>query len=132
MKLLKPLLLGLSAIPEGKVFVTSEQHGRELKTRKYAEPYDGPIEPEIDLTNGQSEAPVLTSAAVAVTDLTLDIKQLDRGNWIIVDSGGTQVGEFKGTKAETSAELARLVEAQKVEQDPIVPPAADPNAPPQE
>lgn len=115
MKLLKPLLLGWSAIPEGKIFITSEQHGRELSTRKYAEPYDGPIGPEIDLTNGQTEGSALTSASVAFTDLTLDVKQLDRGNWIIVDSAGAQVGEFKGNKAEATAELACLVEAQKVE-----------------
>lgn len=68
LKLIKPLLLAGVAYPEGKAFITDEQHGRQLKDRGYAEDDEGKDEPVVDLTEQQPEAvPLTTEKAEAKT-----------------------------------------------------------------
>lgn len=61
LKLIKPLLLAGVAYPEGKPFITDEQHGRQLKDRGYAEDDEGTDEPVVDLTEQQPDAVSMTT-----------------------------------------------------------------------
>lgn len=61
LKLIKPLLLAGVAYPEGKAFITDEQHGRQLKDRGYAEDDEGADKPVVDLTEQQPDAEPTTT-----------------------------------------------------------------------
>ena len=64
MKTIKPLYLGGKTLSEDSVFVTDEQHGRQLLQKCYAVECDDDGDPLVDLTE-QEEAPgQLTSEKV--------------------------------------------------------------------
>lgn len=106
--LIKPLLLAGVAYPEGKSFITDEQHGRQLKDRGYAEDDDGTDDPVVDLTEQQSGTAPLTTEGLSGPPKAFDPKQLGHGHWIVVNADGQQVGEFSGNKAAAIAEVERL------------------------
>jgi len=64
MKTTKPLYLGGKTLPEDSVFVTDEQHGRQLLQKGYAVECDDDGEPLVDLTEqGDSTDPLTTDTA---------------------------------------------------------------------
>ena len=65
LKTLKPLYLGGRTLVEGTSFLTSEQHGRQLLQKGYAEPDEGKDEALVDLTDTESEPATMTSSSVA-------------------------------------------------------------------
>lgn len=67
LKTLKPLYLGGRTLVEGTSFLTSDQHGRQLLQKGYAEPDDGKDEALVDLTDNQSEPAPMTSSSVGAT-----------------------------------------------------------------
>lgn len=67
LKTLKPLYLGGRTLVEGTSFLTSEQHGRQLLQKGYAEPDEGKDEALVDLTDTESEPATMTSSSVAAT-----------------------------------------------------------------
>ena len=56
LKTLKPLYLGGKTLTEGSLFITDEQHGRQLLQKNYAVECDDDGEPLVDLTE-QDDAP---------------------------------------------------------------------------
>lgn len=56
MKTIKPLYLGGKTLVEGSLFVTDEQHGRQLLQKGYALECDDDGEPLVDLTE-QDDSP---------------------------------------------------------------------------
>jgi len=67
LKTLKPLYLGGRTLVEGTSFLTSEQHGRQLLQKGYAEPDEGKDEALVDLTDSEADPAPMTSASVAAT-----------------------------------------------------------------
>ncbi|NWA30062.1 hypothetical protein HX817_00820 [Pseudomonas sp. C6002] len=67
LKTLKPLYLGGRTLVEGTSFLTSEQHGRQLLQKGYAEPDEGKDEVLVDLTDSEAEPDPITSTSVAAT-----------------------------------------------------------------
>lgn len=67
LKTLKPLYLGGLTLVEGTSFLTSEQHGRQLLQKRYAEPDEGKDEALVDLTDTESEPAPMTSTSVDAT-----------------------------------------------------------------
>lgn len=143
LKTTKPLFLGGKTLVEGTPFVTDEQHGRQLLAKKFAELHEADESPVIDLTADPAASKALTSDSLGTQASAFELKQLERGNWIIVDASGEQVGVFAGTKAEATTELSRLVAgreplAAKDESEPVPgdgeapPPAEEPPPAPQE
>lgn len=61
MKTIKPLYLGGKTLSEGALFVTDEQHGRQLVQKGYAEQCDDDGEPLVDLTEQDDSPDPLTS-----------------------------------------------------------------------
>lgn len=61
----KPLYLGGKTLSEGTLFVTDEQHGRQLAQKGYAQECDEDGEPLVDLT-GQEGAPDSLTSEKAV------------------------------------------------------------------
>lgn len=143
LKTIKPLYLGGKTLVEGTPFITDEQHGRQLLAKKFAELHEGDDSPAVDLTADPATSKALTSDSLGSQEPVFQLKQLERGTWIIVDTSGEQVGAFAGTKAEATAELSRLVAggeplAAKDESGPVEdddgapPPAEEPPPAPQE
>lgn len=64
LKTLKPLYLGGKTLVEGTSFETSEQHGRELLKKGYAEADESRDKVAVDLTEGDTSTDALTSKAV--------------------------------------------------------------------
>lgn len=56
LKTLKPLYLGGKTLTEGSLFITDEQHGRQLLQKNYAVECDDDGEPMVDLTE-QEDSP---------------------------------------------------------------------------
>ncbi|WP_460150068.1 hypothetical protein [Pseudomonas sp. S3_A03] len=56
LKTLKPLYLGGKTLTEGSLFITDEQHGRQLLQKNYAVECDDDGEPLVDLTE-QNDSP---------------------------------------------------------------------------
>lgn len=65
MKTTKPLYLGGKTLSEGSVFVTDEQHGRQLLQKAYAVECDDDGEPLVDLTEQEDSPDPLTSEKAA-------------------------------------------------------------------
>lgn len=65
MKTIKPLYLGGKTLSEGSLFVTDEQHGRQLLLKGYAEECDNDGEPLVDLTEQEDSPDPLTSEKAA-------------------------------------------------------------------
>jgi len=65
MKTTKPLYLGGKTLSEGSVFVTDEQHGRQLLQKGYAVECDDDGEPLVDLTEQEKSPDPLSSEKVA-------------------------------------------------------------------
>lgn len=65
MKTIKPLYLGGKTLIEGSLFVTDEQHGRQLLQKGYADECDGDGEPLVDLTERDDSPDPLTSDKAA-------------------------------------------------------------------
>ncbi|MPQ84492.1 hypothetical protein F0170_11140 [Pseudomonas sp. MAFF 730085] len=64
MKTTKPLYLGGKTLSEGSIFVTDEQHGRQLLQKNYAVECDDDGEPLVDLTEpDDSTEPLNTEKA---------------------------------------------------------------------
>jgi len=115
MKTLKPLFLGGQTLTEGRVFVTDEQHGRELIELKYAEQHDGEEAAEVTLSNPVAPAGgALTSTSLAgntatpPADPAFKAKHKGAGKWVVVDAEDKPVGDFSGTHDEAKAEAERL------------------------
>lgn len=64
LKTLKPLYLGGKTLVEGTPFLTSEQHGRELLKKGYAEADESRDEAAVDLTESETSTDPLTSKPV--------------------------------------------------------------------
>lgn len=116
LRTLRPLFFGMATLPEGRVFVTDEQHGRDLLRNGFVEEHTGKEEPELTLSNVSMGPPSgLTSASLAGTNPTASTtaavfkaKHKGGGKWIVVDAEDKQVGAFTGTQDEAKAEVARL------------------------
>ena len=67
LKTLKPLYLGGRTLVEGTSFLTSEQHGRQLLQKGYAESDEGKDEALVDLTDTESKPAPMTSTSVDAT-----------------------------------------------------------------
>ncbi|ROM60913.1 hypothetical protein [Pseudomonas rhodesiae] len=65
MKTTKPLYLGGKTLSEDSVFVTDEQHGRQLLQKGYAVECDDDGEPLVDLTEQEESPDQLTSEKAA-------------------------------------------------------------------
>lgn len=65
MKTIKPLYLGGKTLSEGALFVTDEQHGRQLVQKGYAQECDDDGEPLVDLTEQEESPDPLTSDKAA-------------------------------------------------------------------
>ena len=65
MKTIKPLYLGGKTLVEGSLFVTDEQHGRQLLQKNYAVECDDDGEPLVDLTEQDDSNDPLTSDKAA-------------------------------------------------------------------
>ena len=65
MKTIKPLYLGGKTLVEGSLFVTDEQHGRQLLQKKYAVECDDDGELLVDLTEQDDSPDPLTSDKAA-------------------------------------------------------------------
>ncbi|NMY81663.1 hypothetical protein [Pseudomonas rhodesiae] len=65
MKTTKPLYLGGKTLSEDSVFVTDEQHGRQLLQKGYAVECDDDGEPLVDLTEQEESSDPLTSEKAA-------------------------------------------------------------------
>lgn len=65
MKTLKPLYLGGKTLVEGSLFITDDQHGRELIQKGYAEKDDDAGEALVDLTQADGVQAATTSASLA-------------------------------------------------------------------
>lgn len=65
MKTIKPLYLGGKTLSEGSLFITDEQHGRQLLQKNYAVECDDDGDPMVDLT-GQDDSPDPLSSEKAV------------------------------------------------------------------
>ncbi len=79
LKTLKPLYLGGRTLVEGTSFLTSEQHGRQLLQKGYAEPDESKDEASVDLTETESEAkPLTTTGAPAATKTAPKAKAADK------------------------------------------------------
>lgn len=61
LKTLKPLYLGGKTLTEGSLFITDEQHGRQLLQKNYAVECDDDGEPLVDLTEQEDSTDPLTS-----------------------------------------------------------------------
>ena len=61
LKTLKPLYLGGKTLTEGSLFITDEQHGRQLLQKNYAVECDDDGEPLVDLTEQEDSPDSLTS-----------------------------------------------------------------------
>lgn len=61
----KPLYLGGKTLSEGSLFVTDEQHGRQLLQSGYALECDDDGEPLVDLTEHEDSPDSLTSEKAA-------------------------------------------------------------------
>ncbi|MGU9830183.1 hypothetical protein [Pseudomonas sp. LF242] len=66
MKTTKPLYLGGKTLSEGSLFVTDEQHGRQLLQKGYALECDDDGEPLVDLTDQEESPDPLTSEKATV------------------------------------------------------------------
>ncbi|MCJ7957264.1 MAG: hypothetical protein MUW57_12115 [Pseudomonas sp.] len=65
MKTTKPLYLGGKTLSEGSMFVTDEQHGRQLLQKNYAVECDDGGEPLVDLTEQEDSPDPLSSEKAA-------------------------------------------------------------------
>ncbi|WET11868.1 hypothetical protein P3S72_06970 [Pseudomonas sp. D3] len=65
MKTIKPLYLGGKTLVEGSLFVTDEQHGRQLLQKNYAVECDDDGELLVDLTEQDDSPDPLTSDKAA-------------------------------------------------------------------
>ncbi|MFL1556727.1 MULTISPECIES: hypothetical protein [unclassified Pseudomonas] len=65
LKTLKPLYLGGKTLTEGSLFITDEQHGRQLLQKNYAVECDDDGEPLVDLTEQEDSTGPLTSEKAA-------------------------------------------------------------------
>lgn len=108
LKTLKPLYLGSSVLTEGRVFVTDEQHGRELLARGFAAAHEGDEEPEVDLGNPATPGEPLLSDSLQGKSPTYKPHHKGGGKWVVVDSGNEPVGDFSGNRDEATAEAERL------------------------
>lgn len=65
LKTLKPLYLGGKTLTEGSLFITDEQHGRQLLQKHYAVECDDDGEPLVDLTEQDDSPDPLSSEKAA-------------------------------------------------------------------
>ncbi|NNA98801.1 hypothetical protein [Pseudomonas gessardii] len=65
LKTLKPLYLGGKTLTEGSLFITDEQHGRQLLQKNYAVECDDDGEPMVDLTEQEDSPDPLSSEKAA-------------------------------------------------------------------
>ena len=65
LKTLKPLYLGGKTLTEGSLFITDEQHGRQLLQKNYAVECDDDGEPLVDLTEQDDTPDTLSSEKAA-------------------------------------------------------------------
>ncbi len=65
LKTLKPLYLGGKTLTEGSLFITDEQHGRQLLQKNYAVECDDDGEPLVDLTEQDDSPDPLSSEKAA-------------------------------------------------------------------
>lgn len=65
LKTLKPLYLGGKTLTEGSLFITDEQHGRQLLQKNYAVECDDYGEPLVDLTEQDDTPDPLSSEKAA-------------------------------------------------------------------
>ncbi|RZI28273.1 hypothetical protein EUX58_02210 [Pseudomonas sp. 770NI] len=65
LKTLKPLYLGGKTLTEGSLFITDEQHGRQLLQKNYAVECDDDGEPLVDLTEQDDTPDPLSSEKAA-------------------------------------------------------------------
>ncbi|PHX41664.1 hypothetical protein AO284_30295 [Pseudomonas sp. NZIPFR-PS2] len=65
LKTLKPLYLGGKTLTEGSLFITDEQHGRQLLQKNYAVECDDAGEPLVDLTEQDDSPDPLSSEKAA-------------------------------------------------------------------
>lgn len=119
LRTLRPLFFGMTTLPEGRVFVTDEQHGRDLLRNNFVEEHDGDEEPELTLSNVSLAPPSgftsaslngnsVSSAPPPTTAATFKAKHKGGGKWIVIDAEDNQVGVFSGTQDEAKAEVDRL------------------------
>ncbi|WP_158891886.1 MULTISPECIES: hypothetical protein [unclassified Pseudomonas] len=119
LRTLRPLFFGMATLPEGRVFVTDEQHGRDLLRNGFVEEHDGDDEPELTLkdvslvppsglTSASLTGTPLSSAPSSTTAATFKAKHKGAGKWIVVDAEGNQVGAFIGDQDGAKAEAERL------------------------
>ncbi|WP_190424185.1 hypothetical protein [Pseudomonas typographi] len=105
----KPLYLGGKTLTEGTVFVTDEQHGRELTALGYAKVHDGDGKPAVDLTALVAKPSSLTTGTVQSIEPAFKAVHKGNGKWVVVDAAGESVGDFSGNRDEAAAEVERLV-----------------------
>lgn len=107
---------------------TYEDRG-EIRRRGGA-PYPAPSSLAKELVSLGLCALLEKPAATEAEPIAVAIKELGRGNWVLVDADGSRVGEFSGVKKAATEELARLLEEQSKPDEPPAKPV-EPSDPPQ-